>query len=245
MRYLLLIYVNEFSARPDEENEFSGPWRDYRQALLDAPGVYLGGEPLQPPSTATTVWLESGKRLVHDGPFAETKEQLGGYILLEVPSREEALDWAARCPAAGYGRIEIRPILLLKEDKMLSDANVQTMLPVKDLKSAEKFYGETLGLKKTDEEPGGAVTFQSGQGTLTVYVSEFAGTNKGTAAAWPVKDVVKAVNELKGKGVSFEHYDDLPDMTRKGDTHFAGDMKLAWFKDPAGNILGLYSRPSR
>lgn len=128
---------------------------------------------------------------------------------------------------------------------MLSDANVQTMLPVKDLKSAEKFYGETLGLKKTDEEPGGAVTFQSGQGTLTVYVSKFAGTNKGTAASWQVKDVVKAVNELKGKGVSFEHYDDLPDMTRKGDTHFAGEMKLAWFKDPAGNILGLYSHPSR
>jgi hypothetical protein len=76
-------------------------------------------------------------------------------------------------------------------------------------------------------------------------VSKFAGTNKGTAASWQVKDVVKAVNELKGKGVSFEHYDDLPDMTRKGDTHFAGEMKLAWFKDPAGNILGLYSHPSR
>jgi catechol 2,3-dioxygenase-like lactoylglutathione lyase family enzyme len=122
---------------------------------------------------------------------------------------------------------------------MLGDANVQTMLPVQDLKAAEKFYGGTLGLKKMDEEPGGAVTYQSGQGTITVYVSKFAGTNKGTAAAWHVKDIEKAVKELKGKGVSFEHYDDLPEVTRKGDTHFAGDMKLAWFKDPAGNILGL------
>lgn len=125
---------------------------------------------------------------------------------------------------------------------MLADANVKTMLPVKDLKSAEKFYGGTLGLKKVDEEPGGAVTYQSGDGTITVYVSEFAGTNKGTAASWRVKDVDKEVGKLKGKGVSFEHYDDLPQVTRKGDTHYAGPMKLAWFKDPAGNILGLESR---
>jgi hypothetical protein len=108
----MLIYVTEFSARPGEENEFSAPWRAYRQALLDAPGVFLGGEGLQPPSTAKTVWLEGGKRRVHDGPFAETKELLGGYILLELPSLEEALEWAARCPAAGYGRIEVRPVLM-------------------------------------------------------------------------------------------------------------------------------------
>jgi hypothetical protein len=111
VKYLLLIYVTEFSARPDQENEFSGAWRAYQQALLDAPGVYLGGQGLQPPSTAKTIWLERGKRRVHDGPFAETKEQLGGYILLEVPALEEALEWAARCPAAAYGRIEVRPVV--------------------------------------------------------------------------------------------------------------------------------------
>ncbi len=125
---------------------------------------------------------------------------------------------------------------------MLKDADVQTMLPVKDLKAAERFYGETLGLPKVDEEPGDAVTYKSGNGALTVYVSKFAGTNKGTAASWYVQDVEKAVGELKGRGVSFERYDDLPETTRKGDTHFAGDMKLAWFKDPTGNILGLVSR---
>ncbi|MEX0878734.1 MAG: VOC family protein [Thermoanaerobaculia bacterium] len=126
---------------------------------------------------------------------------------------------------------------------MLGNANVQTMLPVKDLKAAKKFYEGTLGLKKVDEMPEGAVTYRSGDGIVTVYVSEFAGTNKGTAATWHVKDVEKTVKELKGKGVSFEHYD-LPEMTRKGDTHVAGPMKLAWFKDPAGNILGLMEGPA-
>ena len=122
---------------------------------------------------------------------------------------------------------------------MLGKANVMTMLPVKDLKAAKKFYEGTLGLKKVEEMPEGAVTYKSGEGTVTVYVSEFAGTNKGTAASWHVEDVDKTVKDLKGKGVSFEHYDDLPEVTRKGDTHVAGPMKLAWFKDPAGNILGL------
>ena len=60
--------------------------------------------------------------------------------------------------------------------------------------------------------------------------------------SWYVQEVEKAVGELRGRGVSFERYDDLPETTRKGDTHFAGDMELAWFKDPTGNILGLVSR---
>ena len=121
---------------------------------------------------------------------------------------------------------------------MLSDANVHTMLPVKDFKAAKKFYEGTLGLRKVAEMPEGAVTYQCGDGRVTVYVSEYAGTNKGTAAAWEVKDLEKTVKELKGRGVSFEHYD-LPEVTRKGDVHLAGPMKLAWFKDPSGNILGL------
>lgn len=125
---------------------------------------------------------------------------------------------------------------------MLGDAKVHTMLPVKDLKSASKFYEEALGLEKVHEEPGGAVTYRSGGAEVTVYVSQYAGTNKGTAASWRVKDVEKAAEELRGKGVSFEHYDNLPGTTRKGDVYVAGAMKMAWFKDPAGNILGLESR---
>ena len=124
---------------------------------------------------------------------------------------------------------------------MLGNATVQPMLPVKDLNSAKKFYEQTLGLKKIGEMGDEAVTFRSGEGTLVVYRSEFAGTNKGTAALWEVDDVDGTVNELRGKGVKFEHYD-LPGLTRKGDVHLGGPMKVAWFKDPGGNILSVQSR---
>jgi len=126
---------------------------------------------------------------------------------------------------------------------MLGNANVEPMLPVKDMKSAERFYGETLGLRKLHGEMETAVTYRSGSGTLCVYRSEFAGTNKGTAAMWQVDDVDLTVRELKGKGVAFEHYD-LPGLTLDGDIHRAGRFAVAWFKDPAGNILSVQNRPS-
>lgn len=127
---------------------------------------------------------------------------------------------------------------------MLSDAKVQPMLPVKDLGAARKFYEGPLGLKKVGEADGEAVTYQSGGSTVVVYRSEFAGTNKGTAALWEVKDVEGTVKELKAKGVRFEHYDDMPGLTRKGDIHEVEDFKVAWFKDPDGNILSLQSKPA-
>lgn len=124
---------------------------------------------------------------------------------------------------------------------MLGNASVQPMLPVKDLGSAKKFYEETLGLKRSGEMTGEAVTYQSGPTTLVVYRSEFAGTNKGTAALWEVDDVDGTVKILKSKGVTFEHYD-LPGMTREGDVHVGGPMRVAWFKDPGGNILSVQNR---
>lgn|SRR5678815_5007893 len=127
---------------------------------------------------------------------------------------------------------------------MLSDTNVQLMLPVKDLESAEKFYEQVLGLRRVHTMPGMVVTYQSGSTRLCVYRSEFAGTNQGTAALWEVDDVDDAVKELKTRGVTFEHYD-MPGMTREGDIHRAGAMSVAWFKDPAGNILSLQNRPLR
>ena len=128
---------------------------------------------------------------------------------------------------------------------MLGNANVQPMLPVKDLKAAENFYDRTLGLKKIHVEPDAVVTYQSGGTTLNVYRSEFAGTNKGTAALWEVDDVDDTVNQLKEKGVSFEHYDNLPGLTLDGDVHRAGPFSVAWFKDPSGNILSVQNRPGR
>ena len=126
---------------------------------------------------------------------------------------------------------------------MLGDTNVQPMLPVKDLEVAKKFYEGALGLKKVDETSGAVVVYRSCGSTLCVYRSEFAGTNKGTAALWEVKDVEETVKELKGAGVAFEHYDNLPGLTREGDIHRAGDFRVAWFKDPDGNILSVQNRP--
>ena len=121
---------------------------------------------------------------------------------------------------------------------MFENVKVQPMLPVKDLDPARKFYEQTLGLKKVGEMEGEAVVFESGGTNLVVYRSEFAGTNKGTAALWEVKDVDKTVKDLKAKGVKFEHYD-MPGMERDGDIHRGGGMNVAWFKDPAGNILSV------
>jgi catechol 2,3-dioxygenase-like lactoylglutathione lyase family enzyme len=128
---------------------------------------------------------------------------------------------------------------------MLGDANVQPMLPVKDLGTAGEFYGEKLGLRRVDGAPGAADVYRSGNGTLCVYRSEFAGTNKGTAALWEVGDVERTVEELKARGVTFERYDNLPAVYRTGDIHHAGDLEIAWFKDPDGNILSIQNRPAK
>jgi catechol 2,3-dioxygenase-like lactoylglutathione lyase family enzyme len=132
-----------------------------------------------------------------------------------------------------------------KEIDMLSQESVQPMLPVRDLAASTRFYEKTLGLTPVDVQPGTAVTYRSGNTTLCVYQSDFGGTNKGTAAVWEVADVDETVAELKGKGVKFEHYDDLPGVKRNGDVYEAGALKVAWFKDPGGNILSVQNKPAR
>lgn len=115
MQYMMLIYENDadFKARTNEKQEmFWGAWRAYHKAMTDA-GVYITGSPLQPGATGTTVRLKNGKRYIQDGPYADTKEQLGGFIILDLPSLDAALDWAARCPAAASGAVEVRPVLAM------------------------------------------------------------------------------------------------------------------------------------
>lgn len=124
---------------------------------------------------------------------------------------------------------------------MLGDTDAIATVAVKDLKTAKKFYEGTLGLKVVNEEGSEAVTFKSGKSRVIVYRSQYAGTNKATAVNWTVDDVEKIAQALGAKGVKFEHYD-LPGLTRKGDVHFAGNFKTAWFKDPSGNILALMSQ---
>src|SRR5690242_1672016 len=111
MQYLLLIYGNEqamLSAPKERVTEMMAAYRAYTEAMQKA-GAYLGSNRLQPTATATTVRAKDGKSSVVDGPYAETREQLGGYYLIEAPDVDAALAWAARCPAAQHGAVEVRP----------------------------------------------------------------------------------------------------------------------------------------
>jgi catechol 2,3-dioxygenase-like lactoylglutathione lyase family enzyme len=124
---------------------------------------------------------------------------------------------------------------------MLGKTDAVANVAVKDLKRARNFYEGTLGLTPVASEGDELIVFRSGNTTLNVYRSKHAGTNQATAVTWVVGDEVeKLVQSLKAKGVTFEHYD-LPGMKRTGDVHTGGDMKVAWFKDPDGNILNLAS----
>ena len=114
MQYMLLFTEpdTEFAKRndPDHAAQYWGGWNAYIGALSQA-GIVVNGDGLQGPHTATTVRVRDGKRIVEDGPFADTKEQLGGYFIIEVPDLETALEWAARAPSASSASVEVRPVL--------------------------------------------------------------------------------------------------------------------------------------
>jgi hypothetical protein len=115
MQYLLAIYSDERAAEsmPREQmTEMINAYMAFTQALHDA-NVWVASNRLRPTSAATSVRITDGRTQVLDGPFAETKEQLGGYYLIEVPDLDAALSWAARCPAARYGTVEVRPIWVM------------------------------------------------------------------------------------------------------------------------------------
>ncbi len=113
MEYILHLYNEEKRWSKMGEDEFRreiGAYMAYRNALEQA-GVYAGGNRLEPTTTATQVRVTSeGKTSVLDGPYAETKEQLGGYFIIDVPDLDAALSWAARCPCASHGTVEVRPV---------------------------------------------------------------------------------------------------------------------------------------
>jgi catechol 2,3-dioxygenase-like lactoylglutathione lyase family enzyme len=125
---------------------------------------------------------------------------------------------------------------------MLGEKNVAATLAVSDMAAARDFYEGKLGLTRIespmpDEE---GILYRSGDSVLLVYRSVYAGTNQATGASWGVgEDFDAIVDDLRSKGVVFEHYDDLPGTTREGDVHVLGGLRAVWFKDPAGNILNV------
>ena len=113
MQYLLMAYESNeaFDARTGEDKAvYMEAWKAYADELRNA-GVLTGGKGLEPPATGTTLRYRDGERTVQDGPYADTKEQLGGFFILDVPDLDAALDWAARCPAVWDGAVEVRPVL--------------------------------------------------------------------------------------------------------------------------------------
>jgi len=114
MQYMLLIYGEEAkwaALSPDQLAQEMGAYMAYTEDLQKA-GVLRAGDELHPVSTAKTVSVSGGKQSVVDGPFAEIKEALGGYYMIDVETQDEAVAWAAKCPGARYGRVEVRPIVM-------------------------------------------------------------------------------------------------------------------------------------
>jgi catechol 2,3-dioxygenase-like lactoylglutathione lyase family enzyme len=125
---------------------------------------------------------------------------------------------------------------------MLGNIAAVATVGVRDMKHAARFYEETLGLERIESMGDMAAAYRTGSSSLFVYQSQYAGTNKATAVTWDVgQEIDTLVRDLKRKGVAFEHYD-LPDTTLEGDVHVSGGRRLAWLKDPDGNILALAGR---
>ena len=118
MQYLLMVYVNETSwpkMSKAEQEQGMAAYGAYTEALNKA-GVLKGSNRLQPVSTATTVRLANGKPQVLDGPYIDSKEQVGGYYLIDVPDLDSAISWASRCPGASHGVVEVRPIWSMQSE---------------------------------------------------------------------------------------------------------------------------------
>ncbi len=114
MQYAIMFYEGkeEWAERnhPEKAGAYWGAWTSYSKAIAES-GIMRGGAGLQMPDTATVLSLKNGKKHVQDGPYADTKEQLGGFFIIEVANLDAALEWAAKSPAMARGRIEVRPVL--------------------------------------------------------------------------------------------------------------------------------------
>jgi catechol 2,3-dioxygenase-like lactoylglutathione lyase family enzyme len=121
---------------------------------------------------------------------------------------------------------------------MLGTQSAVANLAVRDIARARDFYTDVLGLTQVEKEGSERIVLRSGDSTINVYRSDYAGTNQATAVTWQVDDIEAEVAALRASGVTFEHYD-MPGLTLAGDVHAGYGMKVAWFKDPDGNILNI------
>ncbi|WP_338760767.1 VOC family protein [Massilia sp. METH4] len=125
---------------------------------------------------------------------------------------------------------------------MLANTEAMATIAVRDLAAARTFYGDTLGLQESatgGDAEGEVLSYLSGSSRIMVYRSQYAGTNEATSATWATGDEIEEiVAALKAKGVAFEHYE-MPGLRLEGDIHVGNGMKVAWFKDPDGNILSI------
>ena len=123
---------------------------------------------------------------------------------------------------------------------MLGNKDAQATVPVKSLDRARPFYEQVLGLEPLPAEQPGVQGYKAGGSTVLVYESAFAGTNKATTVTWPLgASFDEVVKGLQAKGVAFLHYDGMLGVILEGDVHVAGDMRVAWFQDPDGNIINI------
>jgi catechol 2,3-dioxygenase-like lactoylglutathione lyase family enzyme len=127
---------------------------------------------------------------------------------------------------------------------MLSDREAIATVAVKNLANARPFYQDTLGMKAVRADGPSVLSLKSGDSSLLLYESPYAGTNQATAVTWVVNNVDANVETLKSRGVKFEHYS-LPETKLEGDVHVSGKMRVAWFKDPDGNVLCIVNDPRR
>ena len=120
MEYLMLLYAQEDgwnAMTPEQQQQGVAAYRAYGEAVQKA-GVLKGSNRLRPVASATTVKMADGKSQVLDGPYVDSKEQLGGYYLIDVPDLDTALEWAARCPGASHGTVEVRPVWSMTESQI-------------------------------------------------------------------------------------------------------------------------------
>jgi hypothetical protein len=118
MQYMLLIYGDPTareSLSDEEQGQMMEAYGSFTQELRDS-GAMIAGDALEPTETTTTVRVQNDETLTTDGPFAETKEQLGGYYLIEAGSLDDAIEWAAKIPGARHGSVEVRPVMVFEEN---------------------------------------------------------------------------------------------------------------------------------